>query len=98
MEQVKDFQELLRLKTKTKRDIMKKVEKYSKQENIIIKVLDIINKAENKTLFEEKDADLDKKYEDIEKRWKAKRSDFEKYRRVKENQEDIDYFIDNALY
>ena len=37
---------------KIKKSISKNIEKYAKQENIIIKVLDIINNSESKELFE----------------------------------------------
>jgi hypothetical protein len=43
----KEVPKILLEKTNTKKDIMQKIEKYAKQESIIIKVLDIINNSEN---------------------------------------------------
>ena len=97
-EKIKDFQELLKAKTKTKKDILRKIDRFSKQENIIIKVLDIINNQENQALFEEKDSEINMKFQDINELWEVKREELEKYKRIKEVQEDIDYFADHALY
>jgi hypothetical protein len=50
--------ELLKAKTYTKINIKKKIEKYEKQEQIILKVLDIISKTENKKMFDEEDSEI----------------------------------------
>lgn len=54
-ELVEDPLKLLAMKMNIKKSIQKAIDKYSKQESIIIKVLDIINNSENKDMFEQKD-------------------------------------------
>lgn len=61
--------ELLKAKTQTKINIKKKIEKYEKQEQIILKVLDIISKTENKKMFDEEDSEIQKKYDECKKEW-----------------------------
>lgn len=63
--------ELLKAKTYTKINIKKKIEKYEKQEQIILKVLDIISKTENKKMFDEEDSEIQKKYDECKKDWEA---------------------------
>ena len=49
-------------------------------------------------MFTESDSVIDKKYEDIQKSWENKRQQHEKFKRIKENFNDIDYFADNAQF
>ena len=90
--------QLLQLKMSIKKSILKAIEKYSKQESIIIKVLDIINNTENKEMFEQKDNEIEEKYEVIKKEWEEKRQKFEMYKRLRENFSDFDYFASNAMF
>ena len=46
---------------------------------------DVINNQENKTMFEEKEVDLKKKYDEIEERYGQKKDELEKYRRIKQS-------------
>jgi hypothetical protein len=62
---MKDFQKLIQQKYGTKSGIKKKIEKYSKQESIIVKVLTIINDNENQYMFKEEDEDIQNKFEKI---------------------------------
>ncbi len=71
--------ELLKAKTYTKINIKKKIEKYEKQEQIILKVLDIISKTENKKMFEEEDSEIQKKYEECKKEWDTIKVENERY-------------------
>jgi uncharacterized protein YpbB len=43
-------------------------------------------------MFKEDDAEIDKKYEEIQKEWETKREKFEKLKRIKDNYSDVDYF------
>jgi len=49
-------------------------------------------------MFQEKDSEIDKKYEEIQKQWETKRTLHEKLKRIKENATDVDYFADNAPF
>ncbi len=71
--------ELLKAKTQTKINIKKKIEKYEKQEQIILKVLDIISKTENKKMFDEEDSEIQKKYDECKKEWEIQKEQNEKY-------------------
>ena len=88
--------DLLRAKTLTKINIKKKIEKYEKQEQIILKVLDIIGKTENKKMFDEEDNEIQKKYEECKKDWEVQKELNEKYNKMKENFSDFDYYSYNA--
>lgn len=57
--------ELLKAKTETKNGILKKIDKYAKQEAIILKVLDIINNSENEGIFGQPDDEINAEFEDI---------------------------------
>ena len=87
---------LIAHKMQMNKGIKKSIDKYSKQESIIIKVLDIINQQEGKELFEQKDMEIEDQYEEVKKAWEIKRQKYETYRRLKENFHDIDYFAENA--
>mmetsp|Transcript_1964 Transcript_1964/g.3441 ORF Transcript_1964/g.3441 Transcript_1964/m.3441 type:complete len:96 (-) Transcript_1964:123-410(-) len=93
---LEDFQSMLQLKTNAKRDLSKKIERYSKQENVIIKVLDKINNNENRALFEENDIEINRRYEEIEKQWNAKMERLKNLKIIKETFNDIDYFAANC--
>lgn len=71
--------DLLKAKTYTKINIKKKIEKYEKQEQIILKVLDIISKTENKKMFDEEDSEIQKKYEECKKEWEIQKEKNEKF-------------------
>ena len=71
--------DLLKAKTYTKINIKKKIEKYEKQEQIILKVLDIISKTENKKMFEEEDSEIQKKYKECKKEWEIQKEKNEKF-------------------
>ena len=49
-------------------------------------------------MFNEDDKSIQVKYEDVRKEWEAKRQLNEKYKRMRENQNDFDYFADNAQW
>ena len=71
---------------------MKKVEKYSKQQLIILKVLDTINKPENKDLFNQENEVLNNKYEEKNKEWQIKRDANEKFKSMSANLNNFDYY------
>lgn len=72
------------------------IEKYSKQEQIILKVLDISNREENKGLFEKEDELINKDLDEVKKQWEAQRKQLDMNKRLKENYSDFDYFAANA--
>ena len=61
-------------------------------------MLNIINDKENKHLFEENNADIEKKFEAIKLEWETKKEKFEMFKRLKDNQTDFAYFEANALF
>ena len=61
-------------------------------------MLGIINNQASQHLFEEKDADLVKKFEEVQKVWEVKRKQFDALKRMKDTASDFDYFADNAYF
>ena len=49
-------------------------------------------------MFQQDDNEIEKKYEEIQKEWEAKREKYEKMKRIKENYSDIDYFANMAQF
>lgn len=49
-------------------------------------------------MFNEDDKVIQVKYDDVRKEWELKRQLNEKYKRMRENQADFDYFADNAQW
>ena len=49
-------------------------------------------------MFEQKDNEIEEKYEVIKKEWEEKRQKFEMYKRLRENFYDFDYFASNAMF
>ena len=49
-------------------------------------------------MFEQKDSEIEEKYEVIKKEWEEKRQKFEMYKRLRENFSDFDYFASNAMF
>jgi len=47
-------------------------------------------------MFDKKDEEIDRDFEEIQKLWDKNRYQNEKLKRIKENFNDIDYFADNA--
>ena len=68
-----NFRELLKAKTHSLKDIKLKIDLYGKRYQIIIQVLDSINNAENKNLFDESENELVRKTEASKKEWELKR-------------------------
>jgi hypothetical protein len=97
-EQQTERNALLQGKIQTKKGIQKNIDKYAKQESIILKVLGIINNQASKHLFEEKDSDLVKKFEEVQKVWEVKRKQFDALKRMKDTASDFDYFAENAYF
>lgn len=97
-DQQTDRIKLMQTKLQTKKGIQKNIDKYAKQEAIILKVLGIINNQATKHLFEEKDADLVKKFEEVQKTWEVKRKHFDTLKRMKDTAGDFDYFAENAYF
>jgi hypothetical protein len=77
---------------------MQKIEKYAKQESIILKDLGILNNSENQNMFQENDMEIIKKYEVIKKEWQEKKILHDKFKRIMEIQHDFDYFADIAQF
>ena len=94
--QQKEPQNLLAEKMKKKKDIQKNIDKFAKQETIIIKVLDIINNSEGKELFEMPDSKLEKDLAVVKQQWTQKRDTYEQLKRMKQTHQDIDYFAEYA--
>lgn len=49
-------------------------------------------------MFKEDDKEIAIKYDEVRKEWDQKRQLNEKYKRMRENQFDFDYFADNAQW
>ena len=77
-----------------KKGIQSKIEKYSKQEQIILKVLNIINNDthEDYELFKAEDAHIDAKFAGITKEFELKKKNKLMYERIKKNTSDFEYF------
>lgn len=90
--------DILQAKTAIMKNIKKKIERFQTREQIIIKVLDIINQSENQEMFKQDDKEIHAEYEAVRKEWELKRAANERFRKMKENQHDFDYFIDNAQW
>jgi len=87
---------LIAQKWLVKNKMKSEIEKYSKQEQIILKVLDISNREENKGLFEKEDELINKDLDEVKKQWEAQRKQLDMNKRLKENYSDFDYFAANA--
>jgi len=55
-------------------------------------VLDVINKAENKILFEEDENELVRKTEASKKEWEFKKEATKRFKKLKDNFSDFDYY------
>ena len=82
------------MKSKLKNDI----EKYSKQEQIIFKVLDRSNNEDNKHLFEKPDELIAQDLEFVKTRFDEQKKEMERFKRIKDNYSDFDYFASNACF
>lgn len=49
-------------------------------------------------MFNEKDEEIQKKFDDIQTEWEQKRMQYEKLKKVKENFNDINYYADSVMY
>jgi len=87
-----NFRELLKAKTRSVKDIKGKIDLYGKRYQIIIQVLDTINKAENKILFEEDENELVRKTEVSKKEWELKKEANKRFKKLKDNFSDFDYY------
>jgi len=87
-----NFRELLKAKTRSVKDIKGKIDLYGKRYQIIIQVLDTINKAENKILFEEDENELVRKTEASKKEWELKKEANKRFKKLKDNFSDFDYY------
>lgn len=86
--------QLIKEKTEIKKGIQSKIEKYSKQEQIILKVLNIINNqnSEEYQMFKEKDQVIDEKFGEISLQFEEKKKKKLMYERMKKNISDVEYF------
>ena len=87
-----NFRELLKAKTRSVKEIKSKIDLYGKRYQIIIQVLDTINKAENKNLFEEDENELVRKTEASKKEWELKKEATKRFKKLKDNFSDFDYY------
>lgn len=97
-EKTYDREKLMQLKINSKKSIQKNIEKYGKQENIIIKVLDIINGDQKQEMFKRRDQELEEDLKVVETQWTQKKNQLDTYKRLKENFNDFDYFAENAFF
>ena len=82
----------MKAKTRSVKEIKNKIDLYSKRYQIIIQVLDTINKAENKNLFEEDESELIRKTEVSKKEWELKKEATKRFKKLKDNFSDFDYY------
>lgn len=94
IEQKNDVLELIKNKTDIKKGIQAKIEKYSKQEQIILKVLNIINNTDHEDyqMFKQDDAQIDEKFKEITKEFELKKEQKKMYERIKSNISDFEYY------
>ena len=97
-DQGQTFLEVLKYKMEILHNIKKKIDRYSTREQIIIKVLDQINKTENQSMFQQEDKEILDKYDDVRKEWEIKRQLNEKYKKMKDNFNDFQYYEDYAPF
>jgi hypothetical protein len=78
--------------------MLKKIDKLSKHEKLIIKVLDYINNKESKELLEMSEPELKRLYDEINETWTEKREEIEKFNHIQATMQSIDYYADFAAY
>lgn len=68
-DQGQTFLDILQAKTAIMKNVKRKIERFQTREQIIIKVLDIINQKENQEMFKQDDKEITAEYEAVRKEW-----------------------------
>lgn len=68
-DQGQTFLDILQAKTAIMKNVKRKIERFQTREQIIIKVLDIINQKENQEMFKQDDKEILAEYEAVRKEW-----------------------------
>lgn len=68
-DQGQTFLDILQAKTAIMKNVKRKIERFQTREQIIIKVLDIINQKDNQEMFKQDDKEITAEYEAVRKEW-----------------------------